>query len=179
PTSLDSIYSSRIDSVIIYDVPPELLNTYLEILQNTNSQLSLSHNPLALAIGFLGVLFTIPAIAAGWFIYRQGKEFEERQNFFIQNASNEYQALIDSYKQSIDSYIDRIKADAKEIEAQVKSYHSRTEKLDEAEQPVKTKDLMNRLTEIRSELQKIPGKKPSIFSQTIFPRFESNGKLTC
>ena len=55
----------------------EILKYYQDILEKTNSQLSLWWNPYGVLIGLLGVLFTVLTIIAAVVIYRQSKEYKE------------------------------------------------------------------------------------------------------
>ena len=149
PTSLDSTYTSRIDTLVIYDVPPELMNTYLEILQNTNSQLSLSHNPLALAIGLLGVLFAAGAIVAGYLVFKQGRDFRKAQSEIFEEVKKETSLMTNAYKERTDSLLERIKLDADKLSQRIKSLDGNDENHEEIE------TLNSEINDIKNDLGKI------------------------
>jgi len=63
---------------VIKQIPDEkTVKSYQDILEKTNSQLSLWWNPYGVLIGLLGVLFTVLTIIAAVIIYRQSREHKE------------------------------------------------------------------------------------------------------
>lgn len=92
---------SRVDTIYINSVDPEITQTYLKILSDTNSQLNSSYTPLVVSITILTALIGLGAIAAGYFIWRQGKDFKERQNEILaefSNSKDQYSRFVDSMK---------------------------------------------------------------------------------
>jgi len=84
--------SKRDTIVIVRQIPDEnVLKHYHEILEKTNSQLSLWWNPFGVFVAMLGVLFTILTIVAAFVIYRQSKEHKE----LIQKSLEEHQVALD------------------------------------------------------------------------------------
>lgn len=116
---IDTIYSVTRDTVISYNVPPQLMNQYTEILKSTNEQLSLSSNPLAIMIAALGILFTFLTILAAVLIFLQSSDFKRR----VQALINRNETLI----------VDMINKRTEELEAIVLKY---TQQIDD-----KSKDL--------------------------------------
>lgn len=99
--SIDTIFSSRLDTLYIDRVDPEITQTYLNILSDTNSQLNSSYTPLVVSITILTALIGLGAIAAGYFIWRQGKDFKDRQDEILKEFSDskdEYIQLTGSIK---------------------------------------------------------------------------------
>jgi hypothetical protein len=92
---------ARLDSILnaTSKAVEELDRHYVSTLEKTNSQLSLYLNPYAIFIAALGVLFTAGAIAAGYHIYSQGKDFKDRQDMLI--ARNE--AIIHSTQETLNT----------------------------------------------------------------------------
>lgn len=91
----------RVDTLYIDRIDPEIAQTYLNILSDTNSQLNSSYTPLVISITILTGLIAIGAIAAGYFIWRQGKDFKERQDEIIaefSNSKDEYGRFVESMK---------------------------------------------------------------------------------
>ena len=116
----DTVFSVVKDTIVIYDIPPELLSTYTDILKSTNEQLGLWHNPYGILITTLAVLFTLLTILAAIIIWTQGKSFKE----LVNNTINKYEGILSSFiKQkkeelaNIDKNIDNsIAAHKKELE---------------------------------------------------------------
>ncbi|MBI5326488.1 MAG: hypothetical protein HZB41_14650 [Ignavibacteriae bacterium] len=67
------------DTIVIYQkiADEKIEKNYQEILEKTNSQLSLWWNPYGILIAILGVLFALLAIIASYLFYRQSKEHKE------------------------------------------------------------------------------------------------------
>ncbi|MDD4351834.1 MAG: hypothetical protein PHU71_02535 [Candidatus Gracilibacteria bacterium] len=70
-------------------------NIYLDILEKTNEQLNFFHNPLALFVGALGVLFTIAAILTAIVIFRQEKLYQKRLGETSKEFENKLDKLLD------------------------------------------------------------------------------------
>jgi hypothetical protein len=98
---------------------------YLDILEKTNSQLSLWINPHALFVDSLGVLFAIAAILVGVVMFRQSHEYkrtlerfweknDERVRIFIAERKNEIDKIDELYVKRINELKlerDKISAD--------------------------------------------------------------------
>lgn len=89
---LDSLYKYN-DST--------LQSRYIEILEKTNSQVSLWGNPYGLFIAFLGILFTIAAVFAGFYLYAQTKEFKERVQSAIDSGTAAINKVVEEKSQII------------------------------------------------------------------------------
>jgi RNase P subunit RPR2 len=89
-TTFDSLHEdlSRVDTIFIDRIDPEIQLQYFEILASTNTQMSIWLTALGTFISAIGVLFTIAAIVAGWFIWRQGEEFKKRQDNLFANFTS-------------------------------------------------------------------------------------------
>jgi len=91
----------RVDTLYIERIDPAIQEQYLQILESTNSQLNSSYTPLVLSITIIIALVGLGAIAAGYFIWRQGKDFKERQNEILNELSsskNEYLEITELIK---------------------------------------------------------------------------------
>lgn len=91
----DTIY------ILNQNLDKSIVTNYQEILEKTNSQLSLWWNPYGILIGTLGVLFTILTIIAAVVIYRQGKEYKELINESLLKHENVLSQLILKNNQQI------------------------------------------------------------------------------
>lgn len=65
------------DTIVIYDVPPEMISTYTNMLENANQQLGNAFTPAMWILAALGILFTAGAVVAGFLIYRQSKDYKD------------------------------------------------------------------------------------------------------
>jgi hypothetical protein len=128
----------------------ETIKSYQEILEKTNSQLSLWWNPYGVLIAFLGVLFTALTIIAAIVIYRQSREHKElikesiikHENVLgkmiternqqlkiiesnLDNTINEYREKLKSAteenKQEIKKLIQTLEAQKESIDSQIQS----------------------------------------------------------
>jgi hypothetical protein len=81
------------DTVIIIQriVDDSMTRNYQQILEKTNSQLSLLSNPYGLFVAMLGILFTVLTIIAAFIIYRQSKEYRE----LIKKSLEEHKIALD------------------------------------------------------------------------------------
>lgn len=99
----DSIFKEiiRVDTLYNQKIDPAIQEQYLHILESTNSQLNSSYTPLVLSITVITALVGLGAIAAGYFIWRQGKDFKDRQNEILDELSsskNEYLEITELIK---------------------------------------------------------------------------------
>lgn len=88
----DSVDHADTNKIIEQFSEENTIKFYQDILEKTNSQLSLWWNPYGLIIGLLGVLFTVLTIIAAFLIYRQSKEHKE----LIQESILKYKTVIDT-----------------------------------------------------------------------------------
>lgn len=51
---------------------------YIQILEKTNQQLSMAHNPYGIMVGILTILIAFLSIAAIIIIYRQGRDYQSK-----------------------------------------------------------------------------------------------------
>lgn len=123
------------DTVNKAQVDQETLKAYQEILEKTNSQLSLWWNPYGILIALLGVLFTIFTIFAAVVIFFQGRaakkllqdtldnyssilnEFVKEKNEELEEKKQKLQLEIDTLKEEVnESSLDENKYIQKQIE---------------------------------------------------------------
>ena len=78
----------------------ESINTqnYIDILEKTNTQLSLWYNPYGLMIGILSILIAVLAILFAFILWRQGKDYKDAFNTFLDEqkevSTNEIKKVI-------------------------------------------------------------------------------------
>lgn len=89
-------------------VKEDSIKTYQEILEKTNSQLSMWTNPygifvavLGALIACLGVLFTICSIIFGYILYKQSKESQERIENVIKDSQGKIDKSLDDHKKKL------------------------------------------------------------------------------
>lgn len=75
---------------------------YIDILEKTNQQLSLWHNPYWIMIWALWVLFTVLALFSTIIIYRQWKEYKDKLENDREEYKNKINILLEEYKNKID-----------------------------------------------------------------------------
>jgi len=120
---IDSIPShiSRIDTLYINRIDPLYLETYIEVLEKANNQLSLVGNPLAWFIGSLGVLFTVGAIFSTYIIWSQSRDFKERQNELFSNSERRIKELEDSLRRSNQNLLNNFESDAEKLSSKLEN----------------------------------------------------------
>lgn len=108
----------KIDTLYIERIPAEINQQYLSILSDTNAQLNSSYTPLIVSITVLTALIGVGSILAAYFIWRQGKDFKDRQKEMLEEYSTskinyielasslklkdkEYEKLLNKFKNSI------------------------------------------------------------------------------
>lgn len=89
----DTIYIFNSDTSTIYNVPPDLINTYTKILESTNAQLNNWITPLGIVIACLTALFTLLTIIAAIIIWIQSKSF----NRLIKDTKDKYENIFTNY----------------------------------------------------------------------------------
>ncbi|MGZ3867083.1 MAG: hypothetical protein ACXVNM_12295 [Bacteroidia bacterium] len=118
---------------------------YQEILEKTNSQLSLWWNPYGVLITVLGVLFGILTIIAAVVIYRQSKEYKELINDsltkhetvlsqLITERNQQLKNIETSLNNTITDYKEKLKTateeNKKEINKMIKTLEEQKESID-------------------------------------------------
>ncbi len=80
------------DTVVIVQkiIDDNVVKNYQQILEKTNSQLSLWWNPYGLLISVLGILFTILTIISAVIIYRQSKDHKE----MLKESITKYESIL-------------------------------------------------------------------------------------
>jgi len=116
----------------------DISKNYAEILEKTNSQLSLWSNPYGILIATLGVLFAIFAIIGVFIIYRQSKEYKD----LIKKSLDDHKVALDkliseknsqlrnyeiSLDKSITDYKQKLETVGEEQKQQIKSFISNLE----------------------------------------------------
>jgi len=142
--SHDTVYSTLKDTLVIYDVPPELLNTYTDILKSTNEQLGLWHNPYGILITSLAVLFTILTIIAVIIIWTQGNEFKK----LVSNTVNKYEGILKSFIEQKKKDLENV---YKSFDKAIEDYKSQ---LKEASKEQK-KEIEKRIEELKTQKEAI------------------------
>lgn len=124
-------------------------HAYREILEKTNSQLSLWTNPYGIMIGALGVLFTVGAIVVGVLIFRQGQDYRR----LITDAIGEYQRILNTFIEEKNKQIEilkttvgeKIEALSQELkaadDAQAKEIESQIQQLEQLRKDLKPQEL--------------------------------------
>ena len=87
-------------------------SAYIEILEKTNSQLSLWLNPYGVMIGALGTLFAVAAIVAGVLLFRQGKEYRDLIETSIRKYEGVLGALVKEKLEAVEGAFERQLKDA-------------------------------------------------------------------
>lgn len=112
---------SRIDTLYIDRIDPLYNETYIQLLERSNDQLSLIGNPLAWMIGALGVLFAAGAIVSGihfWFLNKKFDTDKRKVLLEFDQLKEKYQIdldeLVAAYKTQLDATNELITTLAKE-----------------------------------------------------------------
>ncbi len=179
---MDTIFLSQVDTVKIfhydtivkYDVPTELINNYMSILEKTNQQLGMWTNPYTISIMIIGILFTILTIIAAVLIWTQSSEFKKIISNTVNKYENDLSTLIQDKKQQLEEI-------EMQINEMIKDYEDRLENAtlkQKDEIKIKLDELKERQQSIKKEIE-TPFKKTKGYD-TIFN--ESNNfrlKVQC
>lgn len=92
---------------------------YIVMLERVNNQLALATNPWSLMVAGLGVLFTIGAIVAGWFLYRQGTEFREQRDKTLGDARSVVVAAVVEMKAQVAALIEQMRSEGDQLHLQL------------------------------------------------------------
>jgi|GEM_PF-3495304 len=100
------------DTVFLKEVPvyskmqaDSLQQVYFEILKNTNEQLNNIWTPWNFILGVFALLFGGGSIWAGFLIWRQGKEFENRRDEVLEKVENEAATLKKELKAEVEKNV--------------------------------------------------------------------------
>jgi len=137
------------DTIVIekLTLDESIIKNYAEILEKTNSQLSLWWNPYAVLIATLGILFALMAIIAAVIIYRQSNDYKK----LINKSLTDHQKALDKL---IEEKNNQLENDKKRLDVLIMEY---TEKLNKA--GVRSKQ------EISEFIKKLEEQKDSIDPQ--------------
>lgn len=86
--------------------------TYIQILEKTNQQLSLWYNPYGLAVGILTALVALLAIIFAWVLWRQGKEYRDIFDKFLKDQRGNAEIEWEQMKVEMESRVNSAIADA-------------------------------------------------------------------
>lgn len=89
---------SRVDTLYIDRIDPLYNESYIQLLERSNDQLSLIGNPLAWMIGALGVLFAAGAIVSGIHFWFLNKKFDKDKR----DVLSEFEGLKTQYQNDLD-----------------------------------------------------------------------------
>lgn len=143
----------QIDTIIVRDTVimkngnsfDSINSYYLSILEKTNSQLGLWTNPYGILIAILAVLFTIMTIIAAVIIYRQGKEYKQRQ----ENIQHDYDKRLEEFLNEKKEQIQITEQSFKKI---IDEYTEKLEKV-EGDKKSEIKKTIDELNEYKNEIQ--------------------------
>ncbi len=120
--SMDTIVAIKSKNEILYEIPPE----YLDLIANTNSQLSNAILPVTIAIAALTALFTIGAVIAAVLLFRQEKSFKEQRTKLLKDQevlfNQERNNLIKSWKKFLEDKDKEIKDRTEEVNELIDKY---------------------------------------------------------
>ncbi len=102
----------------------QILNNYISILEKTNQQLSLWHNPYGVAIGILTLLIAVIAIVVAYALWRHSKEERDRINQFF----SEQEKIIKEKNENVQKIEGKLNELIKEYEKQLKDTKTRNKK---------------------------------------------------
>lgn len=119
----NSLYLSRIKDL------ENLNQTYIEILEKTNSQLGLWTNPYGLMVGALSFLVALLAIAAGVFIWWQSSEnkkmlkeaLDKQMKEIKSDAAKEINNLIEETEKTVKESSGMLKIQAEKVVSELKN----------------------------------------------------------
>ncbi|MEX1014745.1 MAG: hypothetical protein WDZ80_06310 [Candidatus Paceibacterota bacterium] len=102
--------------------------TYIDLLEKTNQQLSLWGNPYAIMVMVLTVLVALLAIGVTYLLWTQKREYRELFNSFLKKQEKILQGQISNTKDLLDKHIseskEKVKSlkgkDREEIEEEIK-----------------------------------------------------------
>jgi hypothetical protein len=131
------------DTLITRTANDPVSQQYLEILEKTNSQLSLWTNPYGLMVGALALLFTVLTIIAVWITYRQSQDFKAQ----LQSTIDGYSTLIDEL---MNGYEKKFKALSQDFEERTKK---QIDELEERKAKSVSQDEIDKINERINEVQ--------------------------
>lgn len=105
--SLDTLYVHSRDTVFV--VPDQATQHYIDILEKTNSQLSLWWNPYGVFIGALGVLFAIAAIIGSLIVVNIIRTYRRELALFSEKGEEGLKVLFDDFKTRSNLALEQLK----------------------------------------------------------------------
>ena len=99
--TIDSINVDSLQQLLYSSTISKINSEYVEILKNTNDQLSSSWSPWSTAFTALAVLFTIGSIYAGYILYTQTKEYKKDRI----DQKNAYNDLLEEFRKNLDGQV--------------------------------------------------------------------------
>lgn len=144
------------DTVVIYDVPPEILKFYQETLESTNSQLSLWFNPYAIMVATLGILFTVATVIAAIILYRQSKEYQNRYNQLFGDSQKSIKDLANKLATASEQVLNNIIEKEEEL----------NQKLENLGQEISTSSELQRNSSNEEKLQELEKELKSLRNKT-------------
>lgn len=103
----DTIFIQSKDTIFVHSLDPELVRHYTDILEKTNSQLSLWSNPYGIFFAGLGIFVTLFTIVAAIIHFKQTNDYKNQVNTTI----DRYRSIIDSFIQQKDKALDTLVQD--------------------------------------------------------------------
>ena len=133
------------DTVVVYNVPPEILEFYQNTLESTNSQLSLWFNPYAIMVGTLGILFTGATVVAAIILYRQSKEFQNRYNELFEESRKKINELASRLSLASDTVLNNLKEEESKLSERIKLVKAEMKSMGNSEKSKQTEEKFERL----------------------------------
>lgn len=144
PANIDTLYIVSKDTVYISNLDPEIVKYYTDILEKTNSQLSLWTNPYGIFFAGIAILFTLLAAFATYIHFKQTKDYKDQVNSeiislralvenFILQKEKALKTLVDNSLQSHKEEIGQITKDSpdyKKLEEKIKELESTKKDVD-------------------------------------------------
>lgn len=108
---------SRVDTLYIDRIDPLYQETYIDLLERSNQQISLVGNPFSYFIAGLGLLFAIGAIVSGYHILTMSRNFDKEKKKLLK----EMDALKIKYQVDLDGMVNANKEQLNSIQIMVKN----------------------------------------------------------
>jgi len=148
----DENINSNTQSTIPNEENSHKNDAYIDLLERTNSQLSLWYNPYAIIISILTLLFTTLTIIAAVIIYRQGSEFKRQREEVLLDLKGNHEALLEEYEGKHTALLKSLK---KENEAATATFDGKLKKYEESLQQNAGEDpgVTKALQELKDEFE--------------------------
>ena len=152
---------SRLEQLEANTIATQKTNQHFsEILEKTNHQLSLWHNPYGVSIGILSVFFALLAVGVAIVLFKQSadhkksieKEIEQRTKFFNEFAKKHEENLEKNRKDALEQVEIGKKEAQEEFDKLIKE---KSEKLKSADEKDRS-EIRAQLEELKKEKAKLP-----------------------